>query len=137
MQTRTRIYTQTPIIYDEPYSISNDKLIYGPDNKTCDYVINKNTIQFLNEGIEYNIKIRGKDYIIDGNTVLFASYFDKPLDLFHDIPPNITVLIFGSYFSNEIVLTKHIVRLTFKGFFNQPIVLTSKIMYLTFRDGFD
>lgn len=82
---------QTPIIYDGPYSISNDKLIYGPDNKTCDYVVDKDIIQFLDGGIEHNIKIKGKDYIIDGNTVLFAWYFNKPLDLNRDIPSNISV----------------------------------------------
>lgn len=51
---------QAPVIYDGPYSISNGKLVYGSDNKTCDYVLSNNKIQFFNDGIIHIIEMEKK-----------------------------------------------------------------------------
>lgn len=58
---------------------------------------------------------------MDGNTVLFAQHFNKPLDLNRDVPFHITALIFGKEFNQPIVLAPNMVRLTFEYWYVHPI----------------
>lgn len=100
-----------------------------------------------------NVKIPdGKDYVIDGNTIIFSEYFNQCLSLYHhmlltvthvtfnDTYPNTSLfnahfpalkniisIIFGSSFNKPFVPTKYVIHLAFGRCFNQRIVLSKNI----------
>lgn len=76
--------------------------------------------------------MKGKDYIIDGNTIFFTKTFNRPLCLFRDVPTHVTTLAFdkNSSFNQPIIFNKKMRTVTFYCKFIQPIVLSSKIKVL-------
>lgn len=158
-----------PIIYcNDPWTISNDKLIYGTESNStiCDYIIDDDTIRFLNNGVLHIIELKNNLYVIDGNMILFSRKYDnyRPLNLYcfprnitsvvfdkdHDedgiesifncsiiLTPNITIGIFGDRYNQPIFLTRYITVLSFGKCFNQPIVLSKYIKVLSFGAGFN
>lgn len=103
------VFTQPNYFNNEVYTILCGKLIYGFNNKTCDYTMSDNKIYFSDNGIEYFILLN-KHFTIDRNTAVISKNFNEPLDLFNDISRFMTSLTFNdsSQFNSSIVSTSNI-----------------------------
>lgn len=153
------------IVYEGPYTLTNDGLMIGSDKTIFKYLLVGKTFRFMNNDSIYIINIREEPFIISGKTMIVTYNFNNSLEKFGNVLKNITKLVFdcinmngayrsrfnqpivlvpcllhvmfGCHFDQPLILNQHLLCIVFGNCFDQPIVLTPHIEYLTFGDRFN